>query len=75
MGNLIEHDDEFVSAKPGHHVAIAYAIPKPLGHLDQQRVTCRVPQRVVDHLESIEVNEQHRAFMTIASRQLDRPLK
>jgi hypothetical protein len=57
IGDFAEDNDEFVTAEPRHHVAIAHATAKPFGDLDQQGVTGRVPKRVVDHLEPVEIDE------------------
>ena len=51
--------DEFVAAEPGGQVARAGGGKQPPGDLDQQRVPRRVPHRVVDRLEPVEVEEQH----------------
>ena len=40
----------------------------PLGHLAQQLVADRVPERVVDDLEAVEVEEEHRQPLAVPVR-------
>ncbi len=48
--------DELVTAEPGDHLAGAgRAALQPVGDLDQQPVPRRVPEAVVDRLETVEV--------------------
>ena len=51
---------ELVAAEPGEGVAAPQRGPQPLGDLDQQRVAVVVAERVVDLLEAVEVDQQHR---------------
>src|ERR1700738_869885 len=51
-------DGEFVAAETGQHVGIAQRRTQPLRDLDQQLVARRMPQRVVDVLEPVEVEHQ-----------------
>ena len=53
-----QHDDELVAAEARHEVALAHAAPQPPRDLAQRRVARRVPVRVVDRLEAVEV-EHH----------------
>lgn len=52
-------DGEFVAAEASQHIGIANRRPQPLRHFDQQLVAGRMPQRVVDALELVEVEHQH----------------
>ena len=54
---LHEHG-ELVAAQPGHRVGRRRAGPQPVAHLPEQRVAGGVPERVVDHLELVQVDEQ-----------------
>ena len=62
-----EHD-ELVAAEPADHVVGADRVLDALGDRRQHRVTRFVPERVVDVLEAVEVDEQQRV-------RLDRPLR
>lgn len=58
---------ELVSSKPRYRVASPDARSQPPSNAPQKHVADRVPQRVVDRLEAIEVEAQHRG--ALASRQ------
>ena len=73
--NPVENDDELVAAKPGDEVAFAYATLDPFGYLDQQHVASPVPERVVDDLEAVEIDEEQCAPATAAMGRPDRLLK
>ncbi|PSK62574.1 hypothetical protein B0E53_05523 [Micromonospora sp. MH33] len=51
-------DGELVAAEPRHQVLLADHLDQPGAHLDQQPVPHRVPERVVDVLEPVEVEQQ-----------------
>ena len=55
---LAEHD-ELVAAEAGHGVARAQGQGQALADGDEQAVAQAVAQAVVDHLEVVEVEEQH----------------
>ncbi len=55
-----EHDDELVTAEPRDGVGRAGGVGEPARHLAQRRVTHRVALSVVDALEPVEVDDQHR---------------
>lgn len=59
-------DHEFVAAQPGEDVAAADRRLQSIGHVDQQRISGGVAERVVGRLEPIEVEEQHGERMTFA---------
>ena len=54
----LQEDRELVPAQPYQHVVRAQAVPQALGDLDQQLVTGVVPERVVDLLEPVQVEQQ-----------------
>ena len=58
-GELLAHHHELVAAEPGDHVAPTNGGGEPLGDDAQQLVAGSVTERVVDHLESVEIEEQH----------------
>ena len=56
---IVELDDgEFVAAEPRQHVGFAERVLDPLGHLLEQFVAGRVPERVVDLLEAVEIHHE-----------------
>ena len=61
VGYAVEQDRELVAAEPGERVAAAQDGLQAARDLDQQLVAVVVPERVVDLLEAIEVDQQHRA--------------
>ena len=60
LGGVQAQHDEFIAAEPCHHVAGPHALAQAHGGLLQQCVTGLVAQRVVDHFEMIQIDEQHR---------------
>ena len=65
----LHHDDELVAAESGQHVALAQRRAQPLGHDLQQLVADLVAEAVVDRLEVVEVDEQHRHLVDLGRRQ------
>ena len=61
---LAEHG-ELVAAEAGDRLLAAQRVLQPLRHGEDQLVAGRVPEAVVDHLEAVEVEEEHR---DVASR-------
>ena len=60
-GHVGSQDDrKLVAAEPGHEIVAANLRPQPVGHQPQQAVAHRVAERIVDVLEQIEVDAQHR---------------
>ncbi len=57
---VLAQDHELVAAEPGERLVPAQRVADALGDRDQQLVTLAVAEAVVDHLEAIEVEEQHR---------------
>ena len=56
----VAHDHELVAAEAAERLARAQQVPEPLGHLLQHEVADGVALGVVDDLEPVEVDEQHR---------------
>jgi hypothetical protein len=56
---------ELVAAEAGDDVAGTQHAAQPLGHAAEQPVAGAVAQRVVDHLEVVEVDEQHRHALAL----------
>ena len=66
-----QDDDEFVPAQARHGVGFAHAVADASRRLFQQQVAHVVPERVVDLLELVEVDEHQRHFQAGAVRFLD----
>ena len=75
VGAVLQQHRELVAAEPGHRVPGAGGAAQPLGHPDQQLVTRRVPQGVVDDLEVVQVEEEQRHRPQVAGVQVDRVLE
>ena len=72
VGNVLEQDRELVSTESRDRVLGPYAGLDPLGHRRQQPVAGVVTVGVVDRLEVVEVEEQHRDRGLAAVRALER---
>ena len=57
------HDREFVAAQPRHRVMLGDAFAEAAGDLFQQRVADGMAERIVDVLEVVEVETQHRKLI------------
>ena len=66
--HVLEQDRELVAAKPGRSVGRPDAGRDPLGHLEEHAVAGGVTKAVVDGLEVVEVDEQHRHPHPLAQR-------
>ena len=60
VAERVQQNREFVAAEPGEHVALPQARLEPARHGDQQLVADQVAEAVVDDLEAIEVEIEHR---------------
>ena len=63
--DLVEHDDEFVAAHADDDVRGTHRGAHALGDFLQQLVADFVTARVVDVLEAVEVEEQHREHLAV----------
>ena len=57
--HVVHQHHKLVPSQAGHGVARALQLREPLGHLHQQHVAHRVPARVVDLLEIVQVDVEH----------------
>ncbi len=64
--DMLDEDREFVATQPGHDVMMPDQRDQSRCHRDEQRVADRVAERVVDELEPVEVETQHRATIAAA---------
>src|SRR5712664_928067 len=60
VGHVLEQDGELVAAEPRHRIAGAQRGLEPAAHLDEELVSEHVAEAVVDHLEAVDVQHQHR---------------
>ena len=58
--DVLAHDDELVAAEARHGVGRANGRRQAARHLDQQLVADHMAEAVVDELEAVEVEEEHR---------------
>jgi hypothetical protein len=72
LAALVENDHELVAAEARHHIARPQREAQPVRHFEQEQVAGLVTQRIVDDLEPIEIDEQHRKTMIVALRGVDR---
>ncbi len=69
--HVLEHDDELVTAHSHDHVFRSHGRSNSLGDRLQKLVAGLVPAGVIDVLEAIEVEKQHRQHLTRRTRLLD----
>ena len=70
--DLLAQDDELVAAEPSHGVDTADQAGDALRGRDEQLVARPVAHRVVDLLEAVEIDEQHRELMSGPARACER---
>jgi len=58
VGRRGQQHGELVTAQPGDQIAGPHAVGQPVRHHPQQGIADRMPQRVVDLLEPVEVEQQ-----------------
>ena len=73
--DILQKEDELISAKPCDDVASAHAAPQPGADLGQQPVARVMAEGIVDDLEAVEIDEQHGQLPVLAPRQLDRKVQ
>ena len=66
--DLLAQDDELVAAEAAHRVVAPHRLAEPVRHLLEQAVAGGVAEAVVDHLELVEVDEQHGRPRVVAGR-------
>ncbi len=72
LGELLQHQHELVAAQPRQGVDVAQSARHPARYAPKQIVTGIVTQAVVDELESVEVEVEHRAPSAVPAGTLDR---
>ena len=64
--HVLEEDGELVAAEPGDGVLRPQADGQPLAEADEQLIARAVSEAVVDDLEAVEIEEQHREQLASA---------
>jgi hypothetical protein len=72
---MAQQNPEFVAADPRHQVALAHAAHQKARDLDQRLVARLVAAAVVDQLEPVDVDEQHRGLLAVAIDAVAQPLE
>ena len=72
VGHVVQHHHELVAAEAGDRVDRPPAGAQAGRDLDEQLVAGRVTERVVDRLEPVEVDEQHRRAQPVPARARER---
>jgi len=68
MRDIHLDDCELVAAEAGHQVALAQIVFEPLSDHAQELVADRMPERVVDALEMVEVEAEHRNLVVAVGK-------
>ena len=68
---VFQDDEEFVAVQPRQRVLVAQALLQAPRHGDQQFVTNLVAKPLVDGLEMVEIEEQHRHPFAVPVRVFD----
>src|SRR5580765_4334945 len=63
--NSIQQDREFIATQAGHDVGFANAAFQTPGHGNQQLITDRMTQTVVDVLKTIEVKKEYSKLIVL----------
>jgi hypothetical protein len=61
------HSDELIAPESSQRVAVAQRAIQTLRDANQQLVAGVVPEVVVDHLEAVQVDEQHGGHCSLAT--------
>ena len=67
-----QQQQEIVAAEPRHGVAAAHRCDQPLADRAQHLIAAGEPERVVDQLEAVEIEDHHRQQLLVAPGPLDR---
>src|SRR5512142_2467005 len=72
---MAKQDRKFIAANARDDIALANAADQQPGDLDQCFITGQMAKAVVDELQSVEVDEQKRRFLLVASDPVDQPFE
>src|SRR3990172_8253329 len=59
LSDIYEHNAKLITTQSSYNLALTCCIFNPFSHCTQQRVTCCVPQCVIDDLEAVQIEEQY----------------
>ena len=65
---ILDQHGKLVAAQPRDEVAVAHAGAQSTGRFDEQAIASGMAERVVDRLEVVEVEEQHRHRLLVPCR-------
>ena len=71
IGGAIGDDGELVAAEAGHQILAAHDVAQPLGDVEDELVADVMAERVVDVLEVIEVDVEHRGGRAAGAHVVD----
>ena len=54
------HDAELVSTETRHEIALGDRLPEAIARMDEELVAGAMTERVIDLLEPVEVDQEHR---------------
>lgn len=57
---VFQQDQEFIPSKTGHHVQIPQQSLNTTGYFHEDFIACFMPQRFIDILEPVEIEQQRR---------------
>ena len=63
---MIEQDRKLVAAEPSDGIRFAHPAGQQRGDMDQRGVAGGMTEAVVEHLEPVEIDEQHRGGVLVA---------
>ena len=72
LAALVEDHHELVAAEARHDVACPQRAAQPVRHFEQEQIAGLMAERIVDDLEAVEIDEQHRETVIVALRCVDR---
>ena len=66
IGDVLEQHDELVAADARNHVVVAHALLEAGRNLDEQQISSRMAQCIVDDLETVEIEKHDGKFPALA---------
>ena len=65
--DVLQQHHELVAAEPRQGVGLPQVATQPIGDADEQRVAHRVAEAVVHVLEAVQIDEEHRELVVLAT--------
>jgi hypothetical protein len=72
---VYQQDPELVASKPSDDVALAHPTREQARNLDERLIAGLVAERVVDVLQAVQIDEQHRRTLAVTLNAVDQPLE